>query len=139
MFSHAIFYEGWTLWCEKLCIDQKIYRAPHARLIQLHDALWRAHRIIVDIGLHTGGMTHAAATRHLVTNVGFTRARAAADVNWYTSAPTVPMSYLLGREKVASLFAAQHNSLRNFNDQLLSHGAVPFAWFDQENRPVAKR
>ena len=139
MFSHAIFYEGWTLWCEKLCIDQKIYRAPHARLIQLHDALWRAHRIIVDIGLHTGGMTHAAATRHLVTNVGFTKARAAADVNWYTSAPTVPMSYLLGREKVASLFAAQHDSLRNFNDQLLSHGAVPFAWFDRENRPVAKR
>ena len=84
-------------------------------------------------------MTHAAATRHLVTNVGFTNARAAADVNWYTSAPTVPMSYLLGREKVASLFAAQHDSLRNFNDQLLSHGAVPFAWFDRENRPVAKR
>ena len=138
MFSHPIFYEGWTLWCEKLCIDQKIYRAPHAKLIQLHDALWRAHRIIVDVGLHTGEMTHAGATRHLVENVGFTKARAAADVNWYTSAPTVPMSYLLGRQKVASLFAAQHDSLRNFNDRLLSHGAVPFDWFDRDNRAGAK-
>ena len=129
MFSHAIFYEGWTLWCEKLCIEKKIYRAPHARLIQLHDALWRAHRILVDIGLHTGGMSHAAATKHMMEHVGFTRARAAADVNWYTAAPTVPMSYLLGREKVTALFAAHRGSLRQFNDRLLSHGAVPFAWF----------
>ncbi|MBU3664892.1 MAG: DUF885 domain-containing protein [Chthoniobacterales bacterium] len=129
MFSHAIFYEGWTLWCEKLCVEKKIYRAPHARLIQLHDALWRAHRILVDIGLHTGGMTHAAATRHLVENVGFTKARAAADVNWYTAAPTVPMSYLLGRREVEKLFAAHRGSLREFNDRLLSRGAVPFSWF----------
>lgn len=129
MFSHSIYYEGWTLWCEKLCVDRKIYRAPHARLIQLHDALWRAHRILVDIGLHTGGMSHAAATKHLVEHVGFTKARAAADVNWYTSAPTVPMSYLLGRCEVEKLHAAHRGSLRQFNDQLLAHGSVPFAWF----------
>jgi uncharacterized protein (DUF885 family) len=129
MFSHAIFYEGWTLWCEKLCIDRKIYRAPHAKLIQLHDALWRAHRILVDIGLHTGGMSHAAATRHMMEHVGFTRARAAADVNWYTAAPTVPMSYLLGRQKVIALHAAHRGPLRRFNDRLLSHGSVPFSWF----------
>ena len=129
MFSHAIFYEGWTLWCEKLCVDKKIYRAPHARLIQLHDALWRAHRILVDIGLHTAGMSHAAATKHLMDNVGFTKARAAADVNWYTAAPTVPMSYLLGHREVEKLFAVHHGPLREFNDRLLSHGAVPFAWF----------
>jgi uncharacterized protein (DUF885 family) len=128
MFSHAIFYEGWTLWCEQLCIERKIYRAPHARLIQLHDALWRAHRILVDIGLHTGGLSHAGATAHLVEHVGFTKARAAADVNWYTAAPTVPMSYLLGREKVKALHVAHRGSLRGFNDWLLSHGAVPFAW-----------
>jgi len=139
MFSHAIFYEGWTLWCEKLCIENKIYRAPHARLIQLHDALWRAHRILIDIGLHTGGMSHGEATRHLMKNVGFTKARAAADVNWYTAAPTVPMSYLLGREKVTTLFSAHRGSLRDFNDWLLSHGAVPFAWFDQKNRAVPKQ
>ena len=131
MFSHAIFYEGWTLWCETLCIDKKIYRAPHAKLIQLHDALWRAHRILVDIGLHTGGLSHAAATRHLMENVGFTRSRAAADVNWYTAAPTVPMSYLLGRCEVEKRFAAHRGSLLEFNDRLLSHGAVPFSWVDR--------
>lgn len=129
MFSHAIFYEGWTLWCEKLCVEKRLYDAPHARLIQLHDALWRAHRILVDIGLHTGGLTPAAATKHLVDHVGFTRARAAADVNWYTSAPTVPMSYLLGRREVERLFARHRGTLRAFNDGLLANGTVPFSWF----------
>ena len=62
-------------------------------------------------------------------NIGFTKARAAADVNWYTAAPTVPMSYLLGRREVEKLHATHRGSLRQFNDQLLSHGAVPFAWF----------
>ena len=129
MFSHSVFYEGWTLWCEQLCLDRNIYRAPHARLIQLHDALWRAHRILIDIGLHTGGMSHASATKHLMDHLGFTRTRAAADVNWYTASPTVPMSYLLGRREVEKLFANQRQSLRKFNDALLSHGAVPFTWF----------
>lgn len=132
MFSHAVFYEGWTLWCEQLCVERKIYRAPHARLVQLHDALWRAHRILVDIGLHTGGMRPGEAAAHLMRHVGFTRARAAADVNWYTASPTVPMSYLLGRERLAALRAAHPGSLRQFNDWLLAHGAVPFNWFAPE-------
>ena len=50
-------------------------------------------------------------------------------MNWYTAAPTVPMSYLLGREKVIALHATDRGPLRQFNDRLISHGAVPFAWF----------
>lgn len=129
LFSHAVYYEGWTLWCEKMCVDRGLYEAPHARLIQLHDALWRAHRILIDAGLHTQGLTHAGATRHLVHHVGFTRARAAADVNWYTAAPTVPMSYLLGRRQVEDL-RSRHpkESLRRFNDRILASGSLPWNW-----------
>ena len=52
LFAHSIFYEGWTLWCERMCVEQGIYTAPEARLMQLHDALWRAYRIVIDCGLH---------------------------------------------------------------------------------------
>jgi len=47
-------------------------RGIHARLQQLHDALWRAHRIVIDCGLHSGKLTHASAARMLVEGVGFT-------------------------------------------------------------------
>ncbi len=133
--EHAIFYEGWTMWCEKLAVERGLVDFPHAELGQLHDALWRAHRIVIDCGLHDGSLTPEAAARRLVDGVGFTPARAAGDVNWYTSSPTVPMSYLLGRLEVEKLHhhlvTGEGWSLRDFNDWILSHGALPWSWIWQ--------
>jgi len=133
--SHAIFYEGWTMWCEKLAVEQGWVSEPIARLQQMHDALWRAYRIVIDCGLHSGKLTHEAAARMLVKGVGFTPARARADVNWYTPAPTVPMSYLLGRLELERLkdhmMAKESWTLRQFHDWALAHGAIPWAWIDQ--------
>ena len=130
--EHAIFYEGWTMWCEKLAVENGLVDIPHAHLIQLHDALWRAHRIVIDCGLQDGSLTHAEATRRLCKGVGFTSARAAGDVNWYTSSPTVPMSYLLGRLEVEKLYrhlvTGAGWSMRQFNDWMLSHGSLPWSW-----------
>jgi uncharacterized protein (DUF885 family) len=132
LFAHSIFYEGWTLWCEKMCVEQGIVPLPGARLIQMHDALWRAYRIVIDCGLHSGKLSYDAACRLLMKGVGFTKARAQGDVNWYTSSPTVPMSYLLGRLEVERLHArfvgVEGWSLKEFNDWMLSHGAVPWRW-----------
>jgi uncharacterized protein (DUF885 family) len=132
---HAIFYEGWTLWCEKQSVELGIIDYPEARLTQLHDALWRAHRIVIDCGLHSGKLSYAAAAKRLQDGVGFTAARARGDVNWYTSSPTVPMSYLLGRLEVerlhAQLVGREGWTLRKFNDWMLSFGALPWSWIWQ--------
>lgn len=132
LFAHSIFYEGWTLWCERMCIEEGIYTAREARLMQLQDALWRAYRIVIDCGLHGGTLSCAGAVRLLMEGVGFTRARAEGDVNWYTSAPTVPMSYLLGRLELerlhARLVGRDRWTIRRFNDYILSYGAIPWNW-----------
>ncbi len=133
--DHAIFYEGWTLWCEEMSVSAGLIDIPHARLLQLHDALWRAYRILIDCGLQSGLMKIPQAVDILVKNVHFTKSRAQGDVNWYTSAPTVPMSYLLGRKEVERLHAyfvkSKGWSLLRFNDWMLSHGAVPWNWIWQ--------
>jgi uncharacterized protein (DUF885 family) len=140
LFAHAIFYEGWTLWCEKMCVEHRLVARPEARLQQLHDALWRACRIVIDCGLQSGSLTFQGAVRLLVERAGFTRARAEGDVNWYTSAPTVPMSYLLGRlelERLHARLAAEGWSLRRFNDFILSFGAIPWSWiWEAQLRPA---
>lgn len=132
LFAHAIFYEGWTLWCEKMCLEQRIYESPYARLMQLNDALWRAYRIVIDCGLHSGSLSFGGACQLLMDGVGFTRRRAEGDVNWYTSAPSVPMSYLLGRLEVEKLHARMTReggwTLQQFNDWVLSFGAIPWSW-----------
>jgi hypothetical protein len=145
-FHHAIFYEGWTLWCEKMCIEQGIFQAPHARLVQTTDALWRAYRILIDCGLHSGALDYKKACRVLMDGVGFTAGRAQGDVNWYTSAPTVPMSYLIGRVELEKLHdklvTGSGWPLKKFNDWILSFGAIPWSWIWQsaltsQNLPIA--
>jgi uncharacterized protein (DUF885 family) len=134
LFQHAIFYEGWTLWCEKMMVDFKIVQTPTARLGQLHDALWRANRILVDVGLQTGKMSYEDAVKHMMRSVTFTRARAEGDVNWYTSAPTVPMSYLLGRTELLRVKQKKVEqsgwTIKQFNDWILSFGTLPWRWME---------
>lgn len=135
LFAHAVFYEGWTLWCEQMMVDLRIDRSPWLRVQQLHDALWRCHRILVDLRLQTGRYSYEQAVRHMMKPLGFTRARAEADVNWYTAAPAVPMSYWLGRlenERLRQrLMVGRGWSLRKFNDWLLSFGTIPQAWIEK--------
>jgi uncharacterized protein (DUF885 family) len=126
------------MWCEKTAVETGLVETPRAELVQLHDALWRAHRIVIDCGLQDGSLTHAAAAQRLCAGVGFTPARARADVHWYSSSPSVPMSYLLGRMEVEKLHErlVQRGgwTLKKFNDWMLSHGAIPYSWFSHEAR-----
>lgn len=135
LFAHAVFYEGWTLWCERLLGDLRLDPGPGFAVQQLHDALWRAHRILVDLRLQTGRYPYREAARHLEKHLHFTRARAEADVNWYLGAPGVPMSYWLGRlenERLHQrLVAGRGWSPRRFHDWLLSHGTLPQAWLER--------
>src|SRR6188768_2506221 len=135
LFAHSVFYEGWTLWCEQMAVDHGVVQDPFARLNQLNDALWRAHRIIIDCGLQTGELSYEAAVKHLMTHMAFTRGRAEADVNWYTMSPTVPMSYLLGKLEVTRLKQRKVDEqgwpLKRFNDWALSHGTLPWRWIEQ--------
>jgi uncharacterized protein (DUF885 family) len=138
LFSHAIFYEGWTLWCELMNVEFNVCKEPTAKLNQLHDALWRANRILIDCGLQTGRLSYDDAVRQLMKNVGFTRGRAEGDVNWYTSAPTVPMSYLLGRTELLRVkkkkVDGQGWSVKQFNDWILSFGTLPWRWMEHVSR-----
>lgn len=135
LFAHAVFYEGWTVWCEQMIVDLKIDRSPWLQVQQLHDALWRCHRILVDLRLQTGRYSYEQAVRHMQKHLGFTRARAEADVNWYTAQPAVPMSYWLGRlenERLRRrLVAGRGWSLQRFNDWLLSFGTIPQGWIEK--------
>ncbi|MCE5231662.1 DUF885 domain-containing protein [bacterium] len=135
MAHHAVYYEGWTLWCEQMMADLGALENPYLRLIQLHDELWRTWRVVIDVGLQTGAMTYESACRTLQREVGFTPNRARGDVNWYTSSPVVPMSYLIGKLEVMRLKRRRVDSgemtLREFNNWLLSFGAIPWRWIEE--------
>jgi uncharacterized protein (DUF885 family) len=125
----ATMYEGWALYCEQLMHEQGFLASAEQRVILLRDRLWRALRILIDVGLHTRGMTVDQAAELLVENLGFPRSHAIADVTWYTRSPTVPLGYATGWALINALRDRErlHTpafSLPAFHDRLLSVGSV---------------
>ena len=52
-----VMVEGWALYSEQLMGEIGLLRTDEARLFQLVNLLWRAVRVVLDVGLHTRGMT----------------------------------------------------------------------------------
>lgn len=131
VFWTPVFAEGWALYCEELMWEEGFYSSPGERLLQLKDLLWRACRIVVDIGLHTRGWSPEQATEYLVREAGQEPASAESEVRYYCAEPTYPMSYAIGRREIMRLRAkwrARYGPdapLREFHDHLLSWGTIP--------------
>jgi uncharacterized protein (DUF885 family) len=124
-----LFAEGWALYSEEL-MNELGYYSDAERLVQLDWTLVRAARILIDVGLHTQGMTFDDAVGILMNRVHLERALAVNEVKRYTSTPTQPLSYLVGREKILALREDLKKrdpnfSLKKFHDDLLSHGTIP--------------
>jgi uncharacterized protein (DUF885 family) len=133
IYSTPVMVEGWALYCEEMMFELGFYQDLPTRLFQLKDLLWRACRVVLDVQLHTGGMSPEAAVRYLEQEAHLGRAHAEAEVNRYCATPTQPMSYLIGRQSILSLRreaemrSAAKFSLRRFHDEFLAWGSIPVA------------
>lgn len=120
--------EGWGLYTEELMAEAGAYE-PSARLGQLAMTKLRAARIVVDMGLHAGGMSPEEAADRLSREAGLDPGIARAEVGRYTMTPAQPFSYLYGAEQIRALRAewreATGASLRAFHDALLGYGHLP--------------
>jgi hypothetical protein len=129
----ALSIEGWALYCEEMMGDEGFYTAPEQRLFQKIALLWRAVRIVADVGLHTRGMKFGEAVNLLVDRLQFDRANAEAEVRRYCANPCYQLAYAVGRREFKELREAYRRragpdySLRAFHEQVLSYGGVPIS------------
>ncbi len=132
-FSSSIFAEGWALYCEELMNQAGYYSDPRMRLFQLQDRLWRAARVITEIGMHCYELGMDDAARFLVDKVGLTHAAARAETRRYIAEPGQPMSYLIGELEVERLRRKfKKQPLKQFHDLLLDSGTIPFVLVERE-------
>lgn len=124
----ATFYEGWALYCEELMVEQGYLNKPAHKIIMLRDRLWRALRIMIDVDIHTRDVSIETAAQRLCDELGFEKDQALAELNWYSMAPTVPMSYATGwcliRNMREILEQTSEFDLQMFHDDLLSEGSI---------------
>ena len=128
------FVEGWGMYSEQMMREEGFDDGPAFRLALATDAIWRACRIVLDIRMHRGELSIEEATDFLIEHTRFERPNASAEVRRYTSTPTYPLSYLLGKVLILGLREDQRRrrggafSLREFHDTLLRNGSLPISF-----------
>jgi uncharacterized protein (DUF885 family) len=136
--SSDLFAEGWALYCEELMHEHGYYLDAVTRIYQLKDLLFRACRVVIDVGLHTGKMTFMQAVDYLVEQAMIERVNAVIEVKRYTMTPTQPSSYLVGKLQILALRdevqkkLGESFDLGRFHQQLLSLGTIPLSLAREE-------
>ena len=126
--------EGWALYCEDMMAEEGFYASEEERLFQRLHLLWRAVRVLLDVGLHTRGMTFEQAVDYMVAHLHVERANAEAEVRRYCATPTYQLCYAVGRRELLRLrddFRAARGSaasLRAFHDAVLPNGGLPVSF-----------
>jgi uncharacterized protein (DUF885 family) len=128
----TVFAEGWALYCEEMMKEAGFYESKEIQMFQLKDMLWRAARVVIDVGLHTRTMNFDEAVEFLVSEAVVERSNATAEVRRYANTPTQPSSYAIGKAEILNLRGEEERrlgprfNLSQFHERLLGSGTIPF-------------
>jgi uncharacterized protein (DUF885 family) len=126
------YLEGWGLYAEQLADEMNLYQNdPFGRLGYLHDALFRAVRLVVDSGMHVKRWSREQAVQYFVENIGDKDQAAITEVERYAVWPGQACSYMLGKMAILRLRGeakaklGARFDLRKFHDAILEPGPMP--------------
>ncbi|TVT38561.1 DUF885 domain-containing protein [Hymenobacter setariae] len=145
MSQYSAYMEGWGLYTESLGKELGLYTDPYQYAGALGGELHRAIRLVVDVGLHTKGMTREQAIQYMMANELISEQGATAEVERYMAMPGQALSYKIGQLKLRELRAKYEKqlgkkfNLKAFHDELLAGGAMPLAVLERKMDAWATR
>ncbi len=125
------FVEGWALYSERLTREMNLYDTPYDRFGQLSLEMWRACRLVMDVGIHWKGWTRDQAMACLRDNSALAERNIETETDRYIGWPGQALGYKIGELKITQLRDRARAALgprfdyRWFNDQVLDEGALP--------------
>ncbi len=132
------YVEGWALYCESLGKELGLYTDPYQYMGALGDEIHRAIRLVVDVAIHTKGMTREQAIKYMMDNEAISEQGATAEIERYMGIPGQALGYKIGALKIRELrsrYEKQMGSkfnLAEFHDQVLKDGSMPLAVFEKK-------
>ncbi|MFK7829905.1 MAG: DUF885 family protein [Congregibacter sp.] len=137
--STGYFSQAWSFYLEKLLEDEGYFedRFAHVaalkhRMARLQMRQWRNVRIVTKLRMAMSEMSFDEAVTAYVDEIGMEPTNAFIEVQRDSQTPYPPGKEIIGEQKVLELRAeyerrmGEHYQLRNFNDNLLTYGDLPF-------------
>lgn len=128
---YGAYGEGWALYCESMGKKLGCYTDPYQYMGYLEDDMHRAIRLVVDVGMHTKGMTREQAIQYSMDNEPADKAGTTAEIERYMAYPAQALSYKTGELKIIELKNKYKKELGDkfnliqFHDALLKDGNMP--------------
>ena len=128
------YIEGWALYAEQLANEMGMYdNDPFGKIGYLHDAMFRAVRLVVDTGLNQMRWSREKAIQFGVSVLGDPEASMTTEIERYCVNPGQACGYMLGkltilrlRDKAKAALGARFD-IHDFHDAVLLSAAVPLA------------
>jgi uncharacterized protein (DUF885 family) len=125
------YIEGWALYCESLGKELGLYTDPYQHMGALGDEIHRAIRLVVDVAIHTKGMSREEAIKYMMDNEAISEQGATAEIERYMIIPAQALGYKIGALKIRELRSRYEKQLGSkfniagFHTEVLLDGAMP--------------
>lgn len=132
LFWFSGYGEGWALYSEQLAVEMGIYKTdPRGHIGMLHDALFRAVRLVVDSGMHHKKWSREQAVKYMAETMGDEESGTITEIERYVVWPGQACSYMIGKivwlraRAKAQKALGKKFDIREFHDAGLLSGAMP--------------
>lgn len=125
--------EGWGLYAEYLGEEMGMYETPYDLFGRYTYEMWRACRLVVDVGLHYKGWSREKALAYMSENTALSLHEVKTEIDRYIGWPGQAVSYKIGEIHIRSLRQKaeealdDHFDIQEFHQVVLSKGAVPLS------------
>ena len=135
---YGAYGEGWALYGESLGKELGLYTNPYQYMGALGDEIHRAIRLVVDVAIHSKGMTRNQAIAYMIKNEAISEEGAIEETERYMAMPGQALSYKIGalklRELRDKLMQKQGDrfTIGEFHKQVLNSGCLPLSVLEEK-------
>jgi uncharacterized protein (DUF885 family) len=125
------YVEGWGLYSELLPKEIGYYTNPYSDFGRLAMELWRACRLVVDVGIHAKKWNREKAINYYNNNTPATNSESMSMVDRHIVMPGQATGYKIGMRHILDLREKAESELKNnfdiktFHDLVLKDGPLP--------------
>lgn len=134
--GYSVFSEGWALYTESLGDELGLYTDPWQKLAAYKSELFRAIRLVTDVGLHTGKITRGESIKYMMEKGGRSEQGSISETERYMAYAGQALSYKTGELKIKELKtkfqkkSGTNFNIKNFHDAVLLGGSMPLSAFE---------